>query len=84
MTVRTRSEPPAPARPERYGPYIVDSGAADDASRTIVITSAGRPRRYESNPAFDGTGAQPKLITRDYGFGDTPGSVTARRSGDSR
>ena len=59
------------------GPYIVDR--ADSASRTITITSAGTMQ--VPNPAFDGTGGtalspQPKLIPRDYGFGNAPGSVT--------
>jgi hypothetical protein len=54
------------------GPYIVDRGAANAASRTIVITSAGEMQ--VANPAFDGDGDPPKLITRDYGFG-TSGTV---------
>ena len=53
------------------GPYIVDR--ADDASRTIIITSAGT--KEVANPAFDGDGTPPKLIARDYGFGTSPGTV---------
>ena len=43
-----------------YGPYIVDRGAADNAARTIVITSAASLTTdgltEVANPAFDGTG----------------------------
>ncbi len=56
------------------GPYIVDNGAGDDASRTIVLTSAGKVDVV--NPAYEGPGSvQPKLVKRDYGFG-TSGFVT--------
>jgi large repetitive protein len=58
--------------PGYAGPYLVDRGAANAASRTIVIRSAGSVQ--VANPAFDGDGTPPKLITRDYGFG-TSGTV---------
>jgi hypothetical protein len=60
------------------GPYIVDRGAADVASRTITLTAAGDASGavMVPNPAYDGAGGQePKLIARDYSFG-TAGSVT--------
>ena len=71
--------PPAPTPADPYGPYIVDRGAADNAARTIVLTSAASMTpdglTEVANPAFDGTGGlQPKLIKRDYGFG-TGGTV---------
>jgi large repetitive protein len=62
------------------GPYIVDRGAGDNASRTIVITSAGHPQ--VANPAWDGSVSIPKLITRDYGFG-TGGTVILTTTGNS-
>lgn len=56
------------------GPYIV-SGTA--AQRTIAIRSEG-PTQV-TNPAFDANlpdgAGNPKLITRDYGFGATKGQV---------
>ena len=57
-----------------YGPYIVDRGAANAAARTIVIRSAASMTADHltevPNPAYDGAGGlQPKLISRDYGFG---------------
>jgi hypothetical protein len=59
--------------PGDSGPYIVDNGAADNAARTIVISSAASLTddglTEVPNPAWDGSGAQPKLIKRDYGFG---------------
>jgi hypothetical protein len=59
--------------PLNVGPYIVDT--ADDATRTIVLTSAGKVD--VPNPGYDGPGsAQPKLIKRDYGFGGQGGFVT--------
>ena len=61
--------------PNDSGPYIVDRGAADNDSRTIVITSAASLTTdgltEVPNPAWDGTSAQPKLIKRDYGFGSS-------------
>ena len=67
------ANPPAPDPAAPYGPYIVDRGAADSAARTIVITSQANMTAEGltevANPAFDGTGANPKLIKRDYGFG---------------
>jgi hypothetical protein len=54
------------------GPYIVDNGPVDNASRTIVIASAANLTTNGltdvPNPAF-GSPGEPKLITRDYGFG---------------
>ena len=57
--------------PGAGGPYVVAD--PDAASRTIVIKSAGTVQ--VPNPAWDGTGAQPKLVARDYGFGAAAGSV---------
>jgi hypothetical protein len=62
--------PPAPSPTAPYGPYIVDRGAGDNASRTILIQSAGNTQ--VANPNYDGAaGTQPKLIARDYGFGSS-------------
>jgi large repetitive protein len=62
------------------GPYIVDRGAADNASRTIVITSAGQTQ--VANPAWDGSISIPKLIPRDYGFGPS-GTVILTTTGNT-
>ncbi len=63
--------------PGDLGPYIVDR--PENASRTIVIASAasltGDGLTEVPNPAWDGSGAQPKLIKRDYGFGAAAGTV---------
>ena len=60
------------------GPYIVDNGPADNASRTIVIASAAslttNGLTEVPNPAF-GAAGEPKLVTRDYGFGTAAGTV---------
>jgi hypothetical protein len=71
---------PDPTTP--YGPYVVDRGAGNAAARTIVISSVasltGDGLTEVPNPRFDGSGAFPKLIKRDYGFG--PGGTV--RLGD--
>ena len=78
----TTGAAPNPAAP--YGPYIVDRGAGGSTSnngkaRTIVIRSAASLTNdgltEVPNPAWDGSGAQPKLIKRDYGFGAAAGTV---------
>jgi large repetitive protein len=60
---------------DSQGPYVqtlVDGSIADG---NLIITSMG-PRNVP-NPAYDGVGGLlPKVIVRDYGFGNTPGSVT--------
>ena len=51
------------------GPYVSAPG------QTITLLSEG-PTEVP-NPAYDGVGGvNPKLITRDYGFGNTAGTVT--------
>ena len=59
--------------PLNIGPYIVDQGVLNSASRVVRITSVGS--QQVPNPSYDGAGGvQPKLITRDYGFGpSSPG-----------
>jgi FtsP/CotA-like multicopper oxidase with cupredoxin domain len=56
------------------GPYIVDRGALDPASRTITITAGGDAdgNVLVANPAYSGAGdtVNPKVIARDYSFGD--------------
>ena len=52
------------------GPYISSS-----RNGRLTITSMGI--RNVPNPAYDGVGGvEPKVISRDYGFGAVPGSVT--------
>ena len=52
------------------GPYIVDRAPTPRRARSS-ITSAGTVQ--VPNPAYGGAGSpQPKLITRDYGFGSPP------------
>lgn len=51
------------------GPYVSAAG------QSITIVSEGSVQ--VPNPAYDGVGGvNPKLITRDYGFGTTQGTVT--------
>ncbi len=52
------------------GPYVPLTGG------TVTITSEGTAVTVP-NPAYDGPGGlNPATITRDYGFGSTPGTVT--------
>jgi hypothetical protein len=52
------------------GPWV----SAANGTQTISITSPGLVE--VSNPAYDGVGgANPKTITRNYGFGTTEGTV---------
>jgi len=52
----------------------VSSGSAN---RTLTIVSMGNVE--VPNPEFGIEGSQPKLITRDYGFGNVPGTVRLTR-----
>ncbi|HSL23642.1 MAG TPA: hypothetical protein VK886_19075 [Vicinamibacterales bacterium] len=72
--------------PVTVGPYLVDRGPGGPTSdngrlRTIEIVSAGSNVQV-INPLYDGAaGTQPKLITRDYGFGSGTSNGVVRLGG---
>lgn len=63
--------------PKIFSASVPSSGGGPFASNTgeyITIISEGNVQ--VTNPAYDGIlGVNPRLVTRDYGFGATPGSV---------
>ena len=63
------------ANGEGGGPYLPVDNQGDIVAGGIVITSMGT--QTVPNPAYDGVGGvEPKTVDRDYGFGDTQGTVT--------
>ena len=75
---RLRERTREATRPEESA----DESGEPSAARTIVITSVGSAE--VPNPYYDGLGGtQPKMITRDYGFGDgvTVGAAANRPNG---
>jgi len=57
------------------GPYFATNNRGAIINGNITLASMGF--RDVPNPAYDGVGGtEPKNISRDYGFGSTPGSVT--------
>ncbi|HEX8780990.1 MAG TPA: hypothetical protein VF728_07455, partial [Nocardioides sp.] len=53
------------------GPYV--TGTATSPNRVLTIVSEGF--KEVPNPAFDPALGTPRVVARDYSFGDTPGSV---------